>query len=136
VAVQREFINPKGALSSVPRGYSHVAKIKDPGTFVYVAGQGPVNEKLELVGPGDIEAQARATFQNIKRNLEAAGATFNDVVKMNVFVTDIKNHQWPVRNVRAEFINKENPPVSAMVEVPRLAVDGMMIEVEVVALLP
>lgn len=48
----------------------------------------------------------------------------------------IKNHQWPVRNVRAEFINKENPPVSTMVEVSRLAIDGMLIEVEVVALLP
>lgn len=134
--MEREFINLKGALNSIPRGYSHVVKVKNPGTFVYVAGQGPINDKLELIGPGDIEAQARATFQNIKRNLEAAGATFNEVVKMNVFVTDIKNHQWPVRNVRAEFINKENPPVSTMVEVPRLAIDGMMIEVEVVALLP
>ena len=92
--------------------------------------------KLELIGPGDIEAQARATFQNIKRNLETAGAGFADVVKMTVYLLDIKNHQWPVRNVRAEFIDTENPPVSTMVEVSRLAIDGMLIEVDVMAVLP
>lgn len=131
--MQREFINPKGHLNSIPRGYSHVVKVKNPGTFIYVAGQGPVNEKLELIGLGDIEAQARATFQNIKRNLETAGAGFADVVKMTVYLLDVKNHQWPVRNVRAEFINTENPPVSTMVQVSRLAIDGMLIEVDVVA---
>lgn len=131
--MQREFINPKGHLNSIPRGYSHVVKVKNPGTFIYVAGQGPVNEKLELIGPGDIEAQARATFQNIKRNLETAGAGFADVVKMTVYLLDVKNHQWPVRNVRAEFIDTENPPVSTMVQVSRLAIDGMLIEVDVVA---
>ena len=134
--MDRQFINPKGAANSVPRGYSHVAKIKNPGTFVYVAGQGPINDKLELIGRDDIEAQTRATFQNIKRNLEAAGASFHDVVKMNIFCTDIKTQQWPIRNVRAEFIDTENPPVSTMVEVSKLAIDGMLIEVEVVALLP
>jgi len=67
------------------------------------------------------------------RNLEAAGAGFADVVKMTVYLLDIKNHQWPVRNVRAEFIDTENPPVSTMVEVSRLAIDGMLIEVDVVA---
>lgn len=134
--MEREFINPTGALNPIPRGYSHVVRVRNPGTLVYVAGQGPITETLELIGRGDIESQARATFQNVKRNLEAAGATFNDVVKMNVFVTDIKSHQWPVRNVRAEFIDREHPPVSTMVEVPRLAIEGMMIEVEVVAVLP
>lgn len=134
--MQREFINPKGHLHSIPRGYSHVVKVKNPGTFIYVAGQGPINEKLELIGLGDIEAQARATFQNIKRNLETAGAGFADVVKMTVYLLDVKNHQWPVRNVRAEFIDTENPPVSTMVEVSRLAIDGMLIEVDVMAVLP
>jgi len=134
--MEREFINPKGHVHSIPRGYSHVVKVKNPGTFIYVAGQGPVGEKLELIGPGDIEAQTRATFRNIKRNLEAAGAGFADVAKMTVYLLDIKNHQWPVRNVRAEFIDTENPPVSTMVEVSRLAIDGMLIEVDVMAVLP
>lgn len=134
--MERRFINPAGALKSIPRGYTHVIRVDQPGALVYVAGQGPVDRDLKLVGAGDFEAQVRATFQNIQRCLEEAGATFDDVVKMTVYVTDIKNQQWPFRNVRSEFINKENPPVSTMVEISRLAIDGMMVEVDVVATLP
>ena len=134
--MERKFLNPSGALNSLPRGYSHVVRVDQPGAVVYVAGQGPLDENLGLVGGNDFEAQVRATFQNIQRCLELAGASFNDVVKMNVFVTDIKSQQWPFRNVRAEFINTENPPVSTMVEVSRLAIDGMMVEVDLVAVVP
>jgi enamine deaminase RidA (YjgF/YER057c/UK114 family) len=134
--MERQFINPPGSLDSIPRGYTHVVRVNQPGSLVYVAGQGPVDTDLQLIGAGDFEAQVRATFENIKRGLEQAGASFNDVVKMNVFVTDIKSQQWPFRNVRAEYINTVNPPVSTMVEVSRLAIDGMMVEVEVVAVLP
>jgi enamine deaminase RidA (YjgF/YER057c/UK114 family) len=131
--MERKFINPPGALDSRPRGYSHAVRVDQPGAIVFVAGQGPIDENLGLIGGDDFEAQVRATFNNIKRALELAGATFDDVVKMNVFVTDIKSQQWPFRNVRAEFIDTENPPVSTMVEVSRLAIDGMMVEVDLFA---
>jgi enamine deaminase RidA (YjgF/YER057c/UK114 family) len=131
--MERKFINPPGALDSLPRGYTHAVRVDQPGAIVYIAGQGPIDEQLGLIGGDDFEAQVRATFRNIQRCLELAGATFDDVVKMNVFVTDIKTQQWPFRNVRAEFINREHPPVSTMVEISRLAVDGMMVEVDLVA---
>lgn len=133
--MEREFINPTGGLRSVPRGYSHVVKVRNPGAFVFLAGQGPVDDKLELVGGGDIEAQTRATFENIKRNLEAAGARFSDIVKMQVFVSHIESQQWPVRNVRAEFIDVDNPSVSTMIEVSKFAIEGMMIEIDVIAVI-
>jgi enamine deaminase RidA (YjgF/YER057c/UK114 family) len=133
--MEREFINPKGGLESVPRGYSHVVKVRNPGAFVFIAGQGPVDENLELVGAGDIEAQTRATFENIKRNLEVAGARFSDIVKMQVFVSDIATQQWPVRNVRAEYIDIDNPSVSTMIEVSKFAIEGMMIEIDVIAVI-
>ena len=134
--MERRFINPSNALNSLPRGYSHTVRVDKPGAIVFVAGQGPIDDNLGLVGGDDFEAQVRATFQNIQRCLSEAGATFDDVVKMNVFVTDIKTQQWPFRNVRAEFINRDNPPVSTMVEVSRLAIDGMMVEVDLFAVLP
>ena len=133
--MEREFINPGGALKSIPRGYSHVVKVRNPGAMVFLAGQGPVDENLELVGFGDIEAQTRATFRNIQRNLEAAGANFSDIVKMQVFVSDIATQQWPVRNVRAEFIDVDAPPTSTMIEVSRFAIEGMMIEIDVIAVI-
>jgi enamine deaminase RidA (YjgF/YER057c/UK114 family) len=132
--MQRETINPKGSIDSIPRGYSHTIKVRDPGAFVFVAGQGPLDAEMKLVGAGDIEAQTRQTFRNIQRNLEAAGAGFKDVVKMTVYVTDIEKHQWPVRNVRAEFIDTARPPVSTMVQVSKLAIPGMLVEIDVIAL--
>lgn len=128
-----EFINSKAAMNSRPLGFSQVVKVTNPTTVIYVAGQGPLNERMELIGPGDIETQARETFRNVRRQLEAAGASFDDVVKMNIFVLDIKRTQWTVRKVRSEFVNAERPPASTMVEVTGLAVEGMLIEVEAVA---
>ncbi len=110
--------------------------MRDAGATLYIAGQGAVDAERNLVGEGDIEAQARQAFQNAANKLDAAGATFADVVKMVVYVTDIENHQWPVRNVRAEFIDVENPPVSTMVEVSRLAKPGNMIEIDIIAVTP
>ena len=133
--MEREFINPNEGLKSVPRGYSHVVKIRNPGAFVFIAGQGPVDVDLNLVGAGDIEAQTRATFENIERNLKAAGARFSDVVKMQVFLSDIETQQWPVRNVRAKFIEVENPSVSTMIQVSKFAIEGMMIEIDVIAVI-
>ncbi len=120
--MEREFINPTGGLKSVPRGYSHVVKVRNPGAFVFIAGQGPVDGDLKLVGGGDIEAQTRTTFENIKRNLEAAGARFSDIVKMQVFLSDIATQQWPVRDVRAEYIDLDHPSVSTMIETDVIAV--------------
>ena len=131
--MQREFLNPTGGMKSVPRGYSHAVKVRNPGTLVFVAGQGALDENMKLVGSNDIEAQTRQTFTNIKRSLEAAGASFRDVVKMVVYLLDIQSHQWPVRNVRAEFIDVDNPPVSTMVQVSQLAIPGMMVEIDVIA---
>jgi 2-iminobutanoate/2-iminopropanoate deaminase len=134
--MEREFINPPGGLKSIPRGYSHAIKVKNPGAMIFIAGQGPVDENLKLVGEGDIEAQTRKTFENIGRTLAAAGASFKDIVKMIVFCSDIDAQQWPIRNVRGEFIDVDHPPVSTMIEVSKFAIKGMMIEIDVIAVAP
>jgi enamine deaminase RidA (YjgF/YER057c/UK114 family) len=54
---------------------------------------------------------------------------------MIVFCTDVAGQQWPIRNVRAEFIDTQHPPVSTMVEISKLAIEGMMIEIDVIAAL-
>jgi enamine deaminase RidA (YjgF/YER057c/UK114 family) len=134
--MERQFINPPGGVKSIPRGYSHAVKVSNPGSLIFIAGQGAIDENLKLVGEGDIEAQTRATFRNIKRTLEAAGAGFKDVVKMTVFCSDIDTQQWPIRNVRAEFIDVDHPPVSTMIEVSKFAVKGMMIEIDLIVAAP
>ena len=133
--MERQFINPPGGLKSIPRGYSHAIKVTNPGALLFIAGQGPIDENLKLIGEGDIEAQTRATFRNITRTLEAAGGSCSDIVKMIVFCSDIDNQQWPIRNVRAEFIDVDHPPVSTMIEVSKFAIKGMMIEIDVTAVI-
>jgi enamine deaminase RidA (YjgF/YER057c/UK114 family) len=134
--MERQFINPPGGLKSIPRGYSHAVKVMNPGSLIFIAGQGPIDENLALIGAGDIEAQTRRTFENIGRTLAAAGAGFKDIVKMVVFCSDIDNQQWPIRKVRGEFIDNDHPPVSTMIEVSKFAIKGMLLEIDVIAAAP
>ncbi|MCG6533535.1 MAG: RidA family protein [Syntrophales bacterium LBB04] len=129
-----DFIKPVGLWDSTKIGFSQVVRVSNAGTIIWLAGQGP--HDMSGNRAEDFEGQARSVFQNLKLGLEAAGATFNDVVKMNVFMKDIDKNQDIFRKVRAEFINTQSPPASTMVETTGLAQKGMLVEVEVVAVLP
>src|SRR5215471_196081 len=80
-------INPEG-LSKSP-AYSQVVTAK-PGTVVWVAGQVAQNAKGEVVGKGDLKAQANQAWANVKTVLAASGATFRDVVKVTQYVVNYK----------------------------------------------
>ena len=129
-----DFVKPKDVWDSQPIGFSQVVRVRQPGAIVWVAGQGPHDREGNR--PADFEGQARSTFRNLQTALTAAGATFDDVIKMNVFIRDIQQNQDIFRKVRAEFINREHPPASTMVEITGLAQKGMLVEVVVVAVIP
>jgi len=115
-------------------GYSQAVEVR-PGRIIYVAGQVSMDRSGKLVGEGDMRAQAQQTFENLKAALEASGAKFENVVKLNYYVLDAA--QLPaVREVRDKFVNAANPPASTAVEVKRLFREGFLIEVEAVAALP
>ena len=115
-------------------GYSQAAEAR-PGRIIYVAGQVSMDRSGKLVGEGDMRAQAQQTFENLKAALEASGARFENVVKLNYYVLDVS--QLPaVREVRDKFVNTANPPASTAVEVKRLFREGFLIEVEAVAVMP
>lgn len=124
-----DFINPS-ALSQ-PRGYSHVAKVKS-GQPIYISGQIAVDKNGQLVGAGDLHAQTVQVFENIKAALEAADATFADVVKLTFFCKDI-SQMLIVREVRDSYINTQEPPASSAVEISRLVREELLIEIEAVA---
>ena len=116
-----------------PFGYRHVVEVTS-GRPVYIAGQVALNQAGELVGPGDVRAQAGQVLENLKAALQAVGATFDQVVKLNLYLLDIT--QLPaIREIRDQYVNTARPPASTAVEVRRLAVDGLLIEVEAVAVL-
>lgn len=128
----REVINPPDLWKSTGRSYSHVVKITNPTAMIFVAGLAGVNNDLAVVSD-DIEEQTRRTFEILALELEAAGASLADVADMTVYLLDIDNHAWPVRNVRTEFWDEGELPVSTMIEVRNFAIEGMLIEVDAIA---
>jgi reactive intermediate/imine deaminase len=115
-------------------GYSQAAVVPK-GRLIYIAGQVAMDPAGKLVGPGDLKAQTRQTFENLKAALAASGATFDNVVKLNSYFVDIK--QAPVfREVRDQYVNVANPPVSTAGEVRRLVREEWLIEIEAIAVVP
>ena len=134
MAAHLRFLNPPTL--SKPPTYSHVVEITGPGRIIYIAGQLGLDPSGKLVGaPGDFRAQTRQTFENLKLALAAVGATFDQVVKLNNYLTDI-SHLAILRDVRDEFINTATPPASTTLQISRLALERALIEVEAVAALP
>jgi len=127
---QTQFINPDGL--SKPPGYTHVV-IARPGKIVYLSGQ-VANDRTGKVVSSDFRAQAEQVFANLKTALAAAGATFDDVVKINYYVRNYTPElRTAIREVRDRYINKEHPPASTLVGVAALASDDYLLEVEAVA---
>jgi reactive intermediate/imine deaminase len=122
------------ALSPSP-GYSQAAEIRPGARIVYIAGQVALDRSGKLVGEGDLRAQAMQTFENLKAALQASGASFENVVKLNSFFLDI-SQLATFREVRDKYINLANPPASTAVEVKRLFREGFLIEIEAVAVVP
>jgi len=125
------FLNPQAL--SVPTGYSHVAEVSS-GRTIYIAGQVAFDKSGSVVGKGDFAAQATQVFENLKLALAAVGATFDNVVKVNTYVTDMSQIQT-LREIRAKYYEK-NPPASTLVEIGSLANPDLMIEIEAIAVMP
>lgn len=112
-------------------GYTHVVESRSART-IYISGQVPLNKEGQLVGKGDLAAQTRQVFENIKSALDAAEVSFDDVVKLTFFLTDISQMQT-VREIRDQYINTVNPPASSAVEVRKLIREDILIEIEAIA---
>jgi enamine deaminase RidA (YjgF/YER057c/UK114 family) len=126
-----QFLNPAGL--SKPMGYTQVV-VAQPGRLVYVSGQVPLNASGEVVGKGDLRAQVTQVMNNLKTALAAAGATMQDVIKVNYYVVNLKPDQLPViREVRSKYFSAEHPPAGTLVGVTALVQEGYMIEIEAVA---
>lgn len=126
-----QFLNPEGL--SKPMGYTQVV-VAQPGKLVYVSGQVPLNASGEVVGKGDLRAQVIQVMDNLKTALAAAGATMNDLVKVNYYVVNLKPDQVPViREVRSKYFSAQHPPAGTLIGVTALVREEYMIEIEAVA---
>jgi enamine deaminase RidA (YjgF/YER057c/UK114 family) len=116
-----------------PNGYTHVVVAPD-GRTVYIAGQVALDSTGQLVGAGDFRAQADRVYQNLGRALESVGGSLDDLVKTTTFITDAKNIPT-LRELRAKYLRRGNPPASTLLVVAGLARSELLIEIEGVAVL-
>jgi 2-iminobutanoate/2-iminopropanoate deaminase len=116
---------------SRPTGYTHVVEVSGPTKTIYISGQVALDQSGNLVGAGDMKAQAEQVFRNLQAALAAAGAKFTDVVKMNTYTTDMGQAQ-AIRDVRGRYFG-DVTPASTLVQVVHLARPELMLEIEVTA---
>ncbi|MFC4033410.1 RidA family protein [Streptomyces polygonati] len=113
--------------------YSHV--VAGEGRVVAISGQVALDGRGNVVGKGDAAAQARQVFENLKRCLAAGDATFAEVAKLTIYVTDVAflPEVWRVRDT---YIDPELPPASTAVQVVALYRPEFMVQVEALAITP
>ena len=131
MSAKKQIIPPEKGGHPIPWPYSHGVQV---GDTLYIAGQVALDEELRIVGPGDPEAQARHTWQNIQKVCEAAGGKVTDVVKITTFVRDI-NSADAIHKVRREFFPDGDYPAATVFQVAELGLPGLELETEATAVI-
>ena len=115
--------------------YSQAVRVETgDAVWIHVSGQVALDAKGTLVGAGDLRAQTRQVFENLRAILEANGATFADVVKIGTYLTTLYDLAG-MREIRSEYLTSE-PPASTAVQVMALVVPDALIEIDLVAVVP
>jgi enamine deaminase RidA (YjgF/YER057c/UK114 family) len=128
------FINPPGLYDPRPNAYSHLAVYPPGWRLILPAGQGGENAQGEL--PPSFAGQLRQALDNTETVLAAAGARMSDVAKFNLLIVEHDEEKFDA--VRKEFdrVWGEVKPAWTLIPVPALALKGMLVETDVIAVVP
>ncbi len=124
----KEAIVPENVLKA--RGFSHAIKV---GNTIYVSGQTATDEEGNIIGKGDIVVQTERTYENIKRVLEAAGASMTDIVMLEIYSLDLDGFT-NTGEARKKYFGKHFPAATA-VQIDRLLLPDALIEIEAIAVI-
>jgi enamine deaminase RidA (YjgF/YER057c/UK114 family) len=127
-----ECINPSDL--PTPPTYSHVV-IATGTKLVFVAGQEPEDEAGNLVGEGDLAAQARQVFANVGRALAAVGATPDQVAKITIYVVGYRREYLPVIEAARVAVFGDHKPADVVLGVETLSRSEYLIEVDAFAVI-
>jgi enamine deaminase RidA (YjgF/YER057c/UK114 family) len=127
-------INPDTVAPPPGGWFSHAGKVEFTRTsLMFVSGQVAIDAAGNLVGEGDLGAQTEQVFANLRRILADQGATFDDVVNIRTFVTDMSRIS-DYGSVRARYLTGQ-PPTSTTVQVARLVNPDALVEIDIVAVI-
>ena len=122
-------LNPDGMTQ--PSAYTHLVM---HDRIMFIAGQVALDGQGNVVGEGDMLAQVRQVYENLKTILASQGADFADIVKLNIFTTDIDTF-LESSSIRREYFG-DVAPASTLVQISRLARPVFLVEIEAVAIKP
>lgn len=128
--MKTNYLAPAG-LAAPPEPYAHGVQFD---RLVFIAGQVAFDTDSQVVGIGDPLAQAEQVWRNIASVVESAGGTVTDVVKITVFLADIR-HAGAEIAVRQKLFDKGRFPICTMVQVANLGLPELMMEVDAIAIL-
>lgn len=129
----RDAINPNDMYNAVEYGFSHATKSAG-GVTIHCAGQVAWDDNRELVGAGDLAAQAAQALSNLGRVLAHAGAKPADVVRIRTYVVGHSPDKLPaIGGAIAEFFGDVTPPANTLIGVQSLALPEFLIEIEATA---
>ena len=126
-----KFFNPPTLCKTT--GWTHVVTTSG-GKTIHISGQTAIDAAGNVVGKGDLKRQTEQTFENLRLALEAAGATWQDVIATRLYVVNLKPEDVPIiREVRSRYVSAEYPPASTLVGVAALVGADWLIEIEATA---
>jgi enamine deaminase RidA (YjgF/YER057c/UK114 family) len=128
------FVNPPGLYNPAPNGYSHLALFPPGWRIILPAGQGGETEDQEL--SDDFATQFKQALANVETVLKAAGAKMSDVAKINLLVVDHDKERFRIMTKEVERVWGNNKPAMTLIPVPALALEGMLVEIDVIAVVP
>jgi len=124
-----QYLNP-GTESGIP-GYTNAVRL---GNTITIAGQVALDDQGHVVGAGDLAAQARQAFANLSHVLQIAGSIPEEVLRLNVYVVNLKPGDWDIiRREGAAFFPQRNPPAGTVLGVQSLPRDSLLIALDATA---
>lgn len=129
-----KFINPKGLYNPTHNGYSHLSLFPADWRMILPAGQG--GETEDQVLSADFRTQLKQAVRNTEIVLAAAGARLSDVAKFTLYVVNHDKKKFQIIIEEFAHVWGDRKPAWTLAPVPALALEGMLVEIDVIAVVP
>jgi enamine deaminase RidA (YjgF/YER057c/UK114 family) len=129
-----QHITPEGMMKSP--AFSQAVTTSGPGKTIYIGGQNAVDADRQLAGRGNLAEQTVQVMKNIETALTASGATFDNVVKLNIFLVQGQDATSGFQAARPYLAKASNPPVVTVLFVAALGTPEYLVEIDATAFVP
>ena len=129
--MNRKTVAPDSLWKTEVFGFSH-GVLSEGKRMLFVSGESGIDKNAKVVE--GFEAQCKLAFDSIDAVLKAAGGSFHNVVKINGYLVDLQNNLTAFSSIAAQYFRGEHP-AQTLIEVKGLALPGMLVEIEAVAVL-